>query len=40
MSLDVHPTERALVVHYEIEASVLVDSECRMLGERKEGQKM
>ncbi|XP_028283091.1 kinesin-associated protein 3-like [Parambassis ranga] len=40
VSLDVHPTERALVVHYEIEASVLVDSECRMLGERKEGQKI
>lgn len=39
-SLDVHPTEKALVVHYEVEASILGESGGHMLGERKEGQKM
>uniref|UniRef100_A0A3Q1EQ89 Kinesin-associated protein 3b n=1 Tax=Acanthochromis polyacanthus TaxID=80966 RepID=A0A3Q1EQ89_9TELE len=38
-SLDVHPTEKALVVHYEVEASILGESGGHMLGERKEGQK-
>lgn len=39
-SLDVHPTEKALVVHYEVEASILGESGDHMLGDRKEGQKM
>lgn len=39
-SLDVHPTEKALVVSYEVEASVLGESGGHMLGKRKEGQKM
>uniref|UniRef100_A0A669BPT9 Kinesin-associated protein 3b n=1 Tax=Oreochromis niloticus TaxID=8128 RepID=A0A669BPT9_ORENI len=38
--LDVHPTEKALVVHYEVEASILGESGGHMLGERKEGQKI
>ncbi|KAG7276181.1 hypothetical protein CRUP_030605 [Coryphaenoides rupestris] len=40
VSLDVHPTEKALVVQYEVEASVLGGEGDAMLGERKEGQKM
>ncbi|KAF3698889.1 Kinesin-associated protein 3 [Channa argus] len=39
-SLDVHPTEKALVVHYEVEASILGESGGPMVGERKEGQKI
>ncbi|KAM9323165.1 kinesin-associated protein 3-like [Pholidichthys leucotaenia] len=39
-SLDVHPTENALVVHYEVEASILGECGDQMLGERKEGQKI
>ncbi|XP_053185293.1 kinesin-associated protein 3-like isoform X2 [Scomber japonicus] len=39
-SLDVHPTEKALVVHYEVEASILGESGDHMVGERKEGQKI
>ncbi|XP_072297880.1 kinesin-associated protein 3-like [Eucyclogobius newberryi] len=39
-SLDVHPTENALVVHYEVEASILGEGGGPMLGERKEGQKI
>lgn len=39
-SLDVHPTEKALVVNYEVEASILGEGGGPMLGERKEGQKM
>ncbi|XP_013883504.1 kinesin-associated protein 3 [Austrofundulus limnaeus] len=39
-SLDVHPTEKALVVHYEVEASILGENGGPMLGERKEGQKI
>ncbi|KAG7526402.1 kinesin-associated protein 3-like [Solea senegalensis] len=38
--LDVHPTEAALVVHYEVEASILAESGGHMLGDRKEGQKI
>uniref|UniRef100_A0A673BXJ6 Kinesin associated protein 3 n=1 Tax=Sphaeramia orbicularis TaxID=375764 RepID=A0A673BXJ6_9TELE len=38
--LDVHPTEKALVVHYEVEASILGEGGGQMLGERKEGQKI
>ncbi|XP_041849149.1 kinesin-associated protein 3-like [Melanotaenia boesemani] len=39
-SLDVHPTEKALVVNYEVEASVLGEDGDPVLGERKEGQKI
>uniref|UniRef100_A0A8C5NCQ9 Kinesin-associated protein 3-like n=2 Tax=Gouania willdenowi TaxID=441366 RepID=A0A8C5NCQ9_GOUWI len=39
-SLDVHPTEKALVVHYEVEASILGEGGGHVLGERKEGQKI
>lgn len=39
-NLDVHPTENALVVHYEMEASILGEGGGAMLGERKEGQKI
>ncbi|CAJ1087362.1 kinesin-associated protein 3-like [Xyrichtys novacula] len=39
-SLDVHPTEKALLVHYEVEASILGEGGGHMLGERKEGQKI
>ncbi|KAM8838685.1 kinesin-associated protein 3-like isoform 1-T1 [Synchiropus picturatus] len=39
-SLDVHPTEKALVVHYEVKASILGESGGQMVGERKEGQKI
>ncbi|XP_029930333.1 kinesin-associated protein 3-like isoform X1 [Myripristis murdjan] len=39
-SLDVHPTEKALVVQYEVEAAVLGETGDHMLGERKEGQKI
>ncbi|KAM3875661.1 kinesin-associated protein 3a [Diretmus argenteus] len=38
--LDVHPTERALVVQYEVEATVLGQLGDPMVGERKEGQKI
>ncbi|CAL8346979.1 unnamed protein product [Merluccius merluccius] len=39
-SLDVHPTEKALVVQYEVEASILGGGGDPLLGERKEGQKI
>ncbi|KAA0708481.1 Kinesin-associated protein 3 [Triplophysa tibetana] len=39
-SLDVHPTEKALVVHYEVEATILGENGDPMLGERKECQKI
>lgn len=39
-TLDVHPTERALVVQYEVEATVLGELGIPMVGERKECQKM
>uniref|UniRef100_A0A3P9LD50 Kinesin associated protein 3 n=1 Tax=Oryzias latipes TaxID=8090 RepID=A0A3P9LD50_ORYLA len=39
-SLDVHPTEKALVVHYEVQAAVLGGGGGPVLGERKEGQKI
>ncbi|KAA8587558.1 hypothetical protein FQN60_016420 [Etheostoma spectabile] len=39
-SLDVHPTEKALVVHYEVEASILGEGGGHVVGERKEGQKI
>lgn len=39
-TLDVHPTEKALVVHYEVEATILGELGEAMIGERKECQKM
>uniref|UniRef100_A0AAR2JX67 Kinesin-associated protein 3 n=1 Tax=Pygocentrus nattereri TaxID=42514 RepID=A0AAR2JX67_PYGNA len=39
-SLDVHPTEKALVVHYEVEARILGQTGDAMLGERKSCQKI
>ncbi len=39
-SLDVHPTEKALVVNYELEATILGEMGDPMLGERKECQKI
>ena len=39
-SIDVHPTEKALVVNYELEATILGEMGDPMLGERKECQKM
>lgn len=39
-SIDVHPTEKALVVHYELEATILAETGDPMLGERKECQKI
>ncbi|MEQ2254587.1 Kinesin-associated protein 3 [Ilyodon furcidens] len=39
-SLDVHPTEKALIVQYEVEATILGDMGEPMVGERKECQKI
>lgn len=39
-TIDVHPTEKALVVNYEVEATILAETGNPMLGERKECQKM
>ncbi|XP_075178215.1 kinesin-associated protein 3 [Anomaloglossus baeobatrachus] len=39
-NIDVHPTEKALVVHYEVEATILGEMGDLMLGERKECQKI
>ena len=39
-ALDVHPTEKALVVQYEVEATILGELGEAMVGERKECQKM
>ncbi|XP_072555629.1 kinesin-associated protein 3a isoform X1 [Paramormyrops kingsleyae] len=39
-SIDVHPTEKALIVHYEVEATILGQMGYPMLGERKECQKI
>ncbi|XP_035267897.1 kinesin-associated protein 3a isoform X2 [Anguilla anguilla] len=39
-NLDVHPTEKALVVQYEVEATILGEMGDPMLGERKECQKI
>jgi len=36
----VHPSEKALIVHYEVEATILGETGDPMLGERKECQKM
>ena len=39
-SIDVHPTEKALVVNYELEATILGELGDAMLGDRKECQKI
>ncbi|KAL3871441.1 hypothetical protein ACJMK2_039438 [Sinanodonta woodiana] len=39
-SIDVHPSEKALVVNYELEATILGELGDPMLGERKECQKI
>ncbi|KAI4898694.1 hypothetical protein NFI96_002452 [Prochilodus magdalenae] len=39
-NIDVHPTEKALVVHYEVEASILGERGGAMHEERKECQKI
>ncbi|KAF8572290.1 hypothetical protein P879_02735 [Paragonimus westermani] len=39
-SIDVHPTEKALVVHYETEATILGELGNPMVGDRKESQKI
>lgn len=39
-NIDVHPSEKALIVHYEVEATILGETGDPMLGERKECQKM
>jgi hypothetical protein len=39
-NIDVHPVEKALVVNYELEATILGEQGDPMLGERKECQKM
>ncbi|KAL4660150.1 kinesin-associated protein 3-like [Arapaima gigas] len=39
-NIDVHPTEKALVVQYEVEATILGEMGAPMLGERKECQKI
>ena len=39
-SLDVHPTEKALVVNYELEATILGELGDTMLGDRRECQKI
>ncbi|XP_064649316.1 kinesin-associated protein 3-like isoform X2 [Lineus longissimus] len=39
-SIDAHPTEKALIVNYELEATILGEMGDPMLGERKECQKI
>uniref|UniRef100_A0A8D0HGN9 Kinesin associated protein 3 n=1 Tax=Sphenodon punctatus TaxID=8508 RepID=A0A8D0HGN9_SPHPU len=39
-NIDVHPSEKALVVHYQVEATILGEMGDPMLGERKECQKI
>ncbi|XP_069120818.1 kinesin-associated protein 3-like isoform X1 [Argopecten irradians] len=39
-TIDIHPTEKALVVNYELEATILGELGDPMLGERKECQKI
>lgn len=38
--IDVHPTEKALIVHYEVEATILDEYGNPMIGERKESERM
>ena len=39
-NIDVHPTEKAIVVHYEVEATILGEMGDPMLGEKKDCQKV
>ena len=39
-SLDVHPTDNAIVVHYELEATIIDGVGDAMIGERQEKQKV
>jgi Kinesin-associated protein (KAP) len=39
-SIDAHPTEKALIVHYEVEATILGEFGNPMIGEKKDSQKM
>ncbi len=39
-AIDAHPTDKALIVHYEVEATILGELGNPMVGERKESQKM
>ena len=39
-SIDAHPTEKAIIVNYELEAVILGEMGEPMLGERKECQKV
>jgi len=39
-SIDVHPTEKALIVNYELEALILGEKGDKMLGDKKEHQKI
>jgi hypothetical protein len=39
-AIDAHPTDKALIVHYEVEATILGELGNPMIGERKESQKM
>lgn len=39
-AIDVHPTELALIVNYEVEATILGELGDPMLGEKKKYQKM
>ncbi|XP_060922963.1 kinesin-associated protein 3-like [Limanda limanda] len=39
-TLEVHPTEKAIVVEYEVEASIMAESGGDILGEHTEGQKI
>ncbi|KAF6074801.1 kinesin associated protein 3 [Phyllostomus discolor] len=39
-NIDVHPSEKALIVQYEVEATILGEMGDPMLGERKECQKI
>lgn len=39
-AIDVHPTEKALIVNYEVEATILGEFGNPMVGERKESQRM
>lgn len=39
-AIDVHPTEKAIVVHYELEATVLGETGDTMVGDQKDCRKM
>lgn len=39
-TIDVHPTDKSIIVHYELEAMILGELGDPMMGERKECQKV